>query len=434
MLKSINLKVNHHTKVLLAFFCFTILARFPAQDGEDIVNARLNLHSANPVDFWGGMSSLVYGNAPSFPFNWQSQLVFIQICLVFFGLKCLDPFTQGRARKLLILTVYYFAFLFGSQTTRDGLLFSLSVASFGLLAVGIRKSKLFGVFLGTSCLIIAISFRPWLALAVAPFLMYFLSKKYSNKVKIAIIGLVLIVSPVLLDQAAAKTLNLRESYPQQQVMIMDFAASYCWGNNIETGEAAISALQEFTLDEKFSDKACNLFRADTWLSLTNSHNLSAMKGVDSDFWLVAPGNDAKFNDIQDTWIKMILGDPVTYFQNKLMFGSKLVIGSDTRGLRFLNEPETLKKIQGLLFIPYDIAITGHLWSIGIFVFFTIVYLVRRKFKDGVSNFEVTPPLAVCFFSSTLWLGLSSIAYIGSNGRYTYTVTLLSAIFLLKEHE
>jgi hypothetical protein len=236
----------------------------------------------------------------------------------------------------------------------------------------------------------------------------------------------------LLDQSVVKFLNLRASYPQQQVMIMDFASSYCWGNNEQTSKIAIGALNEFTADGKIDKNICNLYRSDTWLSLTKSSHPSSENIESSKFWLISPESASKYEKIQNSWVQMITSDPVTYSQNKITFASKLLIGSDTRGFRFLGEQNLVKKLQGILLIPYDFVITFHLLSLGSFFVLLLLIPIRRKIHTKNQNFEFTPSMAICFASALLWLILSSIAYIGSNGRYTYTITLLSAIFILRE--
>jgi hypothetical protein len=39
-----------------------------------------------------------------------------------------------------------------------------------------------------------------------------------------------------------------------------------------------------------------------------------------------------------------------------------------------------------------------------------------------------------FLSCFLWLGLSSVAYIGSNARYLYSLTILAIILLVKSSQ
>jgi hypothetical protein len=117
----------------------TIFSRFPATDGEDIVNVRANWQTGAKTDFWGGMSTLIYGHFPSFIFNWQTWIVFIQvtltlIALTFFQSKSTREF---NVRCLSFYLVSYCALVFSSQSTRDGLMFSLVLFAVSLFLLAI---------------------------------------------------------------------------------------------------------------------------------------------------------------------------------------------------------------------------------------------------------------------------------------------------------
>jgi hypothetical protein len=58
----------------------------------------------------------------------------------------------------------------------------------------------------------------------------------------------------------------------------------------------------------------------------------------------------------------------------------------------------------------------------------------RKIPHKNRDFQITTEMIICLIGASIWLFLSSIAYIGSNGRYTYTITLLSMAFLMKEEK
>jgi hypothetical protein len=433
-LKAKAMNMNFHRRLIILFLLLTTFARFPGQDGEDIVNARANFNSQQPIDFWGGMSSLLYGNIPNGFVNWQSLLVLTQLILITIGLALLNPSTETKLRKYLLVFIYYFVYLFGAQTTRDGFLFSILVLSLGCLSKGLRNARQNFFLLGLLGTILGIAFRPWMALALFPLILYY-SSRYGYKRASALLSIVaLVATPILLEHTTAKSLNLQPSFPQQQVMIMDLASSYCWSNNDETAYTAISALNLFSSEKNLEKNVCNLYRSDTWLSLTKPDHASSSYLTHSNFKLIEPNNNATYSKLQSKWLRIIITDPVTYLQNKITFAAKLFIGSDTRGLRVSNANTPLQKLQGAYFIPYDFVITLHLLSIGVFCFFIIVYALSRRILLKRKNLEFSPEVLVCFSACALWLTLSSIAYIGSNGRYTYTITLISLLFLLKEEK
>jgi hypothetical protein len=419
-------------RILILFYIMTIFSRFPATDGEDIVNARANWQTGAKTDFWGGMSTLIYGHFPSFIFNWQTWIVFIQVTLTLIALTYFQSKStrEFNIRCLSFYLVSYCALVFSSQSTRDGLMFSLVLfaVSLFLLAIAEGTCNKYQSVVGLIILIFGLSLRPWVSIAALPFLLYVNSKLVSSRRRWfgALMAILVITGPITLEVLSASAQHLNKSYPEQQVMIMDYAASYCWTNNPATHLRARNGLQQFSSDPLYPDSVCQLFRADTWLSLVKSHNESA-KNMTSDFSLIQPGDYIKYMTARNGWLEMIIRDPVTYLQNRMQFATKLLIGSDSRNIRFLSAKGFNERLKNVYFIPYDGFVSLHLFSlIAIFSYITFVALFR-KFKHRVTYLILTGPELLIIATLGLWMLFSSIAYIGSNGRYTYTATLASLV-------
>lgn len=417
----------------LTFFC-----QVPYFFGEDIVNARIDYLSGSRIDFWGGTSSLVYGYFPSFGFRWQISLALVQILITAVGLnRIFSRPLEFKRNNLLELFICYSALILGSQMTRDGLMFSLLTFGIGILKrVSTTKLSRFQLVIGIMIIVFAMSFRPWAAFAIVPLI--YITFHHSKLTLSKFFNLTLILSisllPIALDIAASKSLRLEKSYPAQQVLLMDAAATFCYTTNSETGEKAKNILTFFSNNERFSEIVCNVFRPDTWVSLKSAERMPSLKD-EIKFRLIAPGEGRKFERLVHEWRILVLTDPISYFQNKIIFAGKLLIGSDTRGLSFLSQDSTQNRILAMYRIPYELAISLHLYSIAaslIYLFLIPIQKFRRNMEDGLKLDRISIYL---IFSQLLWLWLSSIAYIGSNGRYTYTVVLLSlALYLGQKKE
>jgi hypothetical protein len=272
------------------------------------------------------------------------------------------------------------------------------------------------------------SFRPWLSVAIIPII--FLSFQHS-KLKLRsstalMLAIVIAVAPIALEFLAAKSLRLNKSFPEQQVMLMDAAATYCYTTNTATGMRAEKALMIFTSDPNYSKFVCQKYRPDTWLSITQGVN-SSSKGSEADFNLIRAGDTRNYETLKSTWLNFIISDPVSYLQNKILFASKIFIGSDSRSISIFSAKTKSTKTLAIYRIPYDIAITLHAYSL--LALMTILFLIPingylQKRKNGLTIDRVTVNLLTAVF---LWTALSAIAYIGSNGRYTYALTILSLV-------
>lgn len=411
----------------------TFLLQIHTFFGEDIVNARNNYLTGAKTDFWGGMSTLVYAHIPSIGVRWQIWLALFQITITTIGLNKLISLKNQSKRSLIIkILLAYSSLVFSSQMTRDGLMFSLVTFGLALLKEAFQASYSSKKFIFASIFLISgMAFRPWLSIAILP-IVVLLSRhskqKFSRTAGVLALFAISVV-PLVSEIAVTRSLKLAESYPEQQVMIMDIAASYCYTNNSSTGARAKSALQLFSSDKDFPGTACQLYRPDTWLSLTKTGNTSS-EGIKTDFWLIEAGDSIKFEKAKSLWIKMNLRDPVTYVQNKIIFSGKLLIGSDSRSFSFLNEKDLKRKLLALYKLPYDLAITFHLFSLLATIIFLLVGPICLYRKDKSGLLVVGGERLLLFLSLLIWLGLSTIAYIGSNGRYTYTITIITLILLI----
>lgn len=418
----------------IIFGTLTFLARFPAQGGEDIGNARKNIYSQNPTDFWGGVSSIVYGHFPTFAFiNWETLLIACQIAVGTFSISILMRRSKLQSTKAIIwqLLLAYISILFCSQGTRDGLQFTLLLAGFtiGLQSI-ILNNQIVKKIICLTMIIAGISLRPWLGIALVPLVIYMLrmwSIANHNKIslkKVIAVTILVAITPLGIEIGASRAQDLTPSYPQQQVMIMDSAATYCWGINEASAERALASLKLFTSDPEIGQKICQFFRADTWLSLTKSSQPSNSR-LSTDFWLIKAGDEVKYHQLQSLWIQNIVKDPITYIQNKSFFFIKLAIASEMRNIHLLNSDNWFSFIQNMYISIYDLVLATHLLSL-LFVWIGIYgYSVRRKNQNPQRDLNLI--LIVAY--SVLWGVLSSIAYIGSNGRYTYTASLLVLILL-----
>jgi len=428
--------VRSHFSYIYVLSVITFCVQIPTFTGEDIVNARTNFISGLKLDFWGGTSTLIYGNFPSFGIRWQVGLALLQISMTAFALVSIFGSRSGFGmNKLLELISAYSALLFSSQMTRDGLMFSLLVVGFALLIRAADEKLSLKLFcISMFFIIFSLSFRPWLSAAVLPILFVILRRVRINRVKLfsTTLAIIVLVLPIANEVIISKTLNLKRSFPEQMVMLMDVATSYCYTNNYETGKEAKFALDLFSPKEDLSGDACQLLRPDTWISLTKVDKVSAMS-TQSEFSLIQPSELSKFEKLKSSWIKIIISDPVTYLQNRILFAGKLIVGSDSRGLSVFAAETKIDRLASLFRVLYEFAITLHLYSVGAFFFYVLFYPLLRFGKSPQTGLTLDGLRVSLLVAMSLWIFLSSIAYVGSNGRYTYSITLLCLILLARDY-
>lgn len=404
----------------------TFFSQLTSFSGEDIVNARNNYRLGEQTDFWGGTSTLIYAHFPDFGFRWQIWLAAFQITAVAIGLRKMEIFGfRAKWIKFLSFVLSYSCFMFGSQMTRDGLMFSLLICGVGLLIAVTRNDSHKG-FLVPSVLIIclALSLRPWISLALIPIVWLIVGRHERRRCLGLFLSLFLAVLPLTFEFVAAQGLGLKKSYPQQQVMLMDVVSTYCYSNNFDSGIRAREALKIFPGGSSLEDSACQFFRPDTWLSLTKNQNASSAN-LESDFWLIPAGADDAYKKLESSWVELIQHDPVTYIQNKIIFASKLIIGSDTRSFGLTPSQFSFSTLSFIYSAPYGLAITLHLYSILALIFWLLLNPIVKFLRFKANGFYIDRIAVTLILGAFIWTILSAIAYIGSNGRYTYAYSLLS---------
>ena len=434
---AINQFLGRQGLLIFLLAALTFLTQYSSFYGEDIVNARNDYLYGARTDFWGGISTLIYAHVPSVGVRWQIWIAVFQISMTALGLHwLLKSKTATFSQKLIAVFAIYTALLFCSQMTRDGLMFSFLVFGLALFKRSVA-ANLSPKTLIVSLLFITLgmTFRPWLSIAITPIILLNLRDSPIKLPKISSVFLIIAVTiaPAVTDFAIGQSLSLIKSYPEQQVMLMDSAASYCYTNNIATGLRAENALKLFVTDASFPTKACQLYRPDTWVSLTKAENVSS-QCILTDFSLIQVGDSVKYEKLKSLWLKMIISDPVTYIQNKILFAGKVLVGSDSRSITFLNASSRSERALSIYRILYDTSISLHLYSLLATIVLLIAIPLRRYHKGEKSGIDFDV-ISFSFLSAmTIWLICSSVAYIGSNGRYTYTITILSMILFTSYHQ
>ena len=423
---------------LLGFFFFA--AQYPANFlGSDVSGARENFTNNYRTDFQGAVQTLTYGLIPDNFLTWSTWLLFIQITSSAFGLTLIKRNLRSDISLKAKVTFTFFVYLtfsLSSQGTRDGTMLSLAILGIGLCLESLREKSVYLVISGVLILLWAGSLRPWVSLAI-PLLIFSISKVVGNslfqvKLRSILVGasitIVFTLTCIFAEYSLVKQLDLKPSYPEQQVMVMDLTATYCWSNNAVTASRAQAALTNFYADEQFKLNICQFFRPDTWVSLRDSKYPST-ESLISSFSLIVPEDEVRYQSVRETWIDIIRNDPVTFLQVKYAFASKLLIGSDSREILLPNFraffsgslSEIQKPIRQFLFMPFQAVISLHLLSSLASNLFLLVILMRRRVNRLTARFDITP---VLLGANLIWLSLTSMAYIGSNGRYLYLSSFL----------
>jgi hypothetical protein len=296
----------------------------------------------------------------------------------------------------------------------------------------ISKKGIF--FIGTTLIVLAVAFRPWLFFATLLPAFYLRKIKLKNLTFI----IVLILSPLCIERIMYLTTEYKQVHPQLQVVISDVASMTCLSTSDEVRQNGMELLNKFS-DTTYSDnEICEDFRVNTWQSVGGwSLNLSEIgleafneaSSRQSKILISSNMKTDKYNEIQNSWLSFIAKFPKDYLQIKSIQLNQLMISGDTFGLRIINSDTFKEFMSGLFFIPFDTVISLHLLSPATTFLLGIIIITLSLSRITIYRLISTREIVFAFLFLSCWILNTTMAYIGDNGRYTYLSSFVFYIFL-----
>jgi hypothetical protein len=277
-----------------------------------------------------------------------------------------------------------------------------------------------------------VAFRPWLFFA--SLIPAFYLRKYN--LKNLVFALILVILPFCIDRLTYLTTEYKKVHPELQVVISDVASMTCLSSNNELRKNGTDLLNNFSNTFYSNSEICGDFRLNTWQSVgswslkSSVIGLDAFNDVSSRYSKILISSDMttrEYTEIRNSWLKLLANNPKDYLQVKLIHANQVMISGDTFGLRILNADSPKDYIAGIFFIPFDIAISLHLLSPALTFLIGFIIIMLRFSKISINNLIRIQEVMLSYLFVFCWVVITSIAYIGDNGRYTY---LSSFIFYI----
>jgi hypothetical protein len=215
------------------------------------------------------------------------------------------------------------------------------------------------------------------------------------------------------------------------VIIHDLSATACWSANIATSEKALSALKPLSTDANFSTNLCQFFRPNTWQSVAISGSSSTLTHGNSAPLAITESKQV-FDSLFDDWIDIIIRDPKTYLQNKLMISSQVLFASQTKVYEplerqssnaLIHESVQIVKFLYLLFnLPWLAISKLYLMTPGAYLLIFVLSL--RSFSNAMLAERVQGLLVVLF--STL---IATLLFVSDNARYTTPFVIIGFLLM-----
>ncbi len=422
--------------IALGIVIFLISSSSPF--GEDIVNARFSYNSDHRLDWWNGVPVVFFGLFPSIGLGWQENLMLFQLLLFVFGAIIFYKTNlqkYNNSRKLLLLIFAYCGIIFVSQMTRDSTLFSflffgLSMISYGA-TLSPSKKAIITIFIGTVFCILAMAFRPWLSLTLVPLFYYHYSEYFvkKNVLQRSFIYffsfLLLTCGPLVIENSVKHAWHLEKSFPEQQVMMLDLSAIYCWSVENKAQEAAYLGLNIISAKKNFNQEICQSLKPSNWGSLVFYESFSN-KNLDRPLKTINPSDEVTYQKFRNSWINVILHHPRDYVQVKFALATQVLLAGENR----INSPHL--DVRTIFYFPYQVLISLHFFSPLVSFLLYMMLILRRNHRLRFSEILRDKWNNCWFIFYTIWIVFTVVAYIGDNGRYTFVASFL-LLFSLFNH-
>ena len=433
---------NKSFRLIIQLLCFiTLILHWNIETSvlTDITGSRNRYLSGDGDSFLGGISAVFYGNLPDNVFRWWQYLLIIQTLAASFGTYFLfaKKINDFNTRKFLLVIFFsYLSINLAVGQSRDGLMISGTLLSLGIIA-RYPKNR-FSIWISCLVYIFVFSLRPWLAVSLFP-LFYINIRQYFflTKLKTILASIILIVLPVCVEVSVSNIWSIKPGYAQQAVMIHDLSSTYCLSSTQNTRNVAYNALSKLSNNPESLKYLCNFYKPNTWQS-TSTKNLSdpIIADFEPPISPIQPKDDYNYNNLQSSWIKLIILDPKTYIQNHLFFLTQVLFGGDSTSVDFRESFKLVTQEFGLrnlvdffgtiYDIPWKLTVMSYLLT-PITIFALVIFCYWKKFRrDGITHlFELN-------LTFLIWIGLTTIGFVSDNGRYTYLPALMIIGNLLRE--
>ena len=424
--------------VIPIFILFAHLQKRPVnhEGGQSYLNS-----ISQKVDWWGSILPII---TPSEKFIYESLYIsIISIVIFMIGVIFTLKYSDLLTKNILLLSVFLFlGYSFVIANSRDSFLLSFTMLNFGLINFIIKSKKYYitsVLFLG---LVVAVSFKYVTGLTIVLILLYYFIRHldFKNYVKFFVIivtTLVITTLGIVLDKSLADIVNLKKSYPEQQVLFQDLAAFYCWSDDPITRKHALKALEQVTIAQDPKD-ICLTLRPNSVGYLTSGGNFRS-NGVSAPLEKITEKEGYKLFPLIKGWVKTIINDPVDYVQFKLISSTQIIsVGHPFKYpldmTKVTNESDIIGQVSKMSDYSWKLnrfllKLIGSTYLFSITILFLILFVISLT----KSKLNLRKEFIVFLFLSHIFnLAVLSISYVSDEARYVFPIIYISYLIMVND--
>jgi hypothetical protein len=434
--------INRH----LILFCIIFIVLLPYGSGG-LEGDQRELIPSERHDNWNFIVPFFYGQWPNLFGSWRISLTIFQIFILWLGFYLIfKKFRFDSLSSSAFLILFYISTYFSANLYRDASLFAIATLGIGMLFESSRqanKKKYIYTLLGIFFFLIASMFKPFYSLILG--LVFLNASSVTSLVtlksiikRISIFILIILFS-FGLNNIFSEAYNLKKVYPEQQPIIMDLSAQYCWGTNSLQIKNAGNTLSKLVKENYPLRSMCSSLRPDSW---DNLHNYPETWEYSSPIIRITGNNDEMISSLILSWLKLILTHPVDWLQVRLYFLGPTLFASNSFTSNFVVQNidnasiSFFSKIWNFSLLPILILDKMRISSLGCSLLFILWLYIRNtnyKTEKSKSYFESKQTLNFSLITIISTVILGTLVSVANNGRYFLPYILLTYIILIRSN-
>jgi len=417
-------ELNYRISILFLVVLFLILFIVPTIGPYE--GAQIEIKSFQKLSNWWDLSSplIPYFLNINSKFDWILFYSFLIFLILKSFIKSFIIENLNKKQFFGFLSLFYLSSIFSIIGGRDGIAFALIIYALSNLYKLDRNSNyILKIVMNYFILFIAANYK----IALVPLIgfgLFVIHQTHDNLFNTSFKFILFVfVAPVLIfgvRNELTKILEIRNAYPEQQVMFYDLASAYCWTYDPEVRKFSSKALENFTNTGYINEKFCSNLKPYGWDSLHSPSDSSVETNI-----LVQKieyDDNIKFTKLKSHWLNYIVHYPKSYVEIRSNFFGQILSMNNafTRGepLLDLTTNSLAQLIRSLVLLPAKILDNFFITT----YFFAITFLTLSVFflKKCILPYLI------------LFLGLvaSLFSFVADNGRYVISYLLLFWIMLL----
>jgi hypothetical protein len=433
----------------MVLFCLGFLILLPFGNGG-LEGDQRNLMSLERSDNWNFIVPFVYGQWPDFLGSWKTSLTVFQLLLFWLGMYLIfKDFQFDRLSAYIFFILFYVSTFFTANLFRDASLFALSALGIGFVFEASRRKSLRKYLYfsaGIVCLLLASMFKPFYSLILSLVLLNAISVIFSIKprdiFKLVPVPVLILIFSFTINNILSESFKLRSVYPEQQPIIMDLSAQYCWGTDPEQIAMAGNALKGLVKDKYPLRSLCSSLRPNSW---DNLHNYPEKWQYSSPIKRITnEGNkdesDKLVSELINRWISLIITHPVDWLQVRLYFLGPTLFASNSFTANIVSQtPDVdqhsyLSKTWNLLLAPALALDKLRVTSIG-FGLFILTFFYTNYRNNTITNeankIKIRLTLLISLITLIMTLIFGTLISVANNGRYFLPYILLTFFIVIR---